>query len=390
VPASRSTPLHLGSFIALGCSTLILAPSLETFRLGAHVTKGTIGVLFTAGAVGYMLGSMAAGRLLAIRKAHHVLAAGTFIAAATLIGLTAVHHLVALMALQFVLGAGGGLIDVTGNSVVLWEHKGGAVMNALHLFFGIGATLAPVIVSRSLAWTDGLRAGYLVVALTLVAFGVWALLLPGPENPHEVGSRGFPAGRMRLLGLGLCFFVAYVGLEVGFIAWIFDYGVAKGLDRNSQASWLGTAFLASFTVGRLISVPLATRLTPKRTMFTDLGLCTLGMFVMIAGRNSLPPMWIGTIIFGLGTASMFPTMLSLAEPNLPSTSAVTSSFLIGSSIGSMSIPWLIGAAVDRNGTNVLPIAMLIGIAACLAAVLTFLRLAEKLGAATVRVESVGV
>jgi MFS transporter, FHS family, Na+ dependent glucose transporter 1 len=368
--------LHLGSFIALGCSALILAPSLETFRLGAHVTKGTIGVLFTAGAIGYMLGSMAAGRLLAVRKAHHVLAAGTFVSAATVIGLTFAHHLVALMALQFVLGAGGGLIDVTGNSVVLWMHKGGAVMNALHLFFGVGATLAPVIVSRSLAWTGGLRAGYVLVALALVGFGVWALALPGPENPHEVGSRGFPAGKMRLLALGLAFFVAYVGLEVGFIAWIFDYGVAKGLDRNSQASWLGTAYLASFTIGRLISVPLATRLTPKRTMFTDIALCVAGMFVMIVGHNAQAPMWLGTIIFGLGTASMFPTMLSLTEPYLPSTSAVTSSFLIGSSIGSMSLPWLIGVLIEHNGARVLPIAMLVGVAACTAAVVFFLRWAN--------------
>jgi MFS transporter, FHS family, Na+ dependent glucose transporter 1 len=373
VPTTRSTTLHLGSFIALGCSTLILAPSLETFRVGAGVSKGAIGVLFTAGAVGYMIGSMVAGRLLASRKAHHVLATGTFIAAGMLVGLTSVHHLAALILLQLGLGAGGGLVDVTGNSVVLWQHKGGAVMNALHLFFGVGATLAPVIVSRSLAWTNSLRAGYLLVAIVLIGFGVWALLLTGPENPHEVGSRGFPAGKMRLVVLGMAFFVAYVGLEVGFIAWIFDYGVAKGLDRNSQASWLGTAFLASFTVGRLISVPMATRLSPRRAMFADLGLCALGMAVMIAGRDALAPMWIGTVIFGLGTASMFPTMLSLVEPYIPSTSAVTSSFLIGSSIGSMTIPWAIGVLIERNGARTLPFTMLVGIVGCTLAVAFFLR-----------------
>jgi MFS transporter, FHS family, Na+ dependent glucose transporter 1 len=372
----RSTSLHLGSFIALGCASLILAPSLETFRIGAGVTKGQIGVLFTAGAIGYLLGSLVAGRLLANRRAHHVLASGLLLSAVVLVGLTTVHKIAPLIALQALLGAGGGLVDVTGNSLVLWVHKGGPIMNALHLFFGIGATLAPVVVGRSLAWTDGLRAGYLVVAALLVAFAVWSLIEASPPNPHEVGSRGFPAGKTGLIAIVVMFFVLYVGLEVGFIGWIIDYGVSHGFTRV-KATWLNTAYLASFTVGRAISIPVASRFSPKQVMFCDLALCVVAMVVMLGGRDSDAALWIATALFGLGTASMFPTMMSLSEPHIPSTGAVTSSFLIGASLGSMSVPWTIGALIDHLGATTLPIAMLICSIACAAVVALFLRTATR-------------
>jgi MFS transporter, FHS family, Na+ dependent glucose transporter 1 len=378
----RSTSLHLGSFIALGCASLILAPSLETFRVGAGVTKGQIGVLFTAGAIGYLLGSFAAGRLLANRAAHHVLAGGLLLSAAVLVGLTAVHNIVPLIALQIVLGAGGGLVDVTGNSLVLWVHKGGPIMNALHLFFGIGATLAPVVVGRSLAWTDSLRAGYFVVAALLVAFAVWSLVEASPPNPHEVGSRGFPAGKSGLLAIAVMFFVLYVGLEVGFIGWIIEYGVSHGFTR-AKATWLNTAYLASFTVGRAISIPVASRFSPKQVMFSDLGLCVVAMTVMIAGRDSSAMLWVATALFGLGTASMFPTMMSLTEPHIPSTGAVTSALLIGSSIGSMSIPWTIGALIDHLGPTTLPVIMLISTGLCAGVIVLFLRAAGDRGDADV-------
>lgn len=367
-----------------GCAALILAPSLETFRVKAGVSTGQIGVLFTAAAVGYLVGSLLAGRLLAAVPGHHVIAGGLTIAAVMLLALPSTASLVAMVALQVLLGVGGGLVDVAANALVLWTHRGGAVMNALHLCFGIGATVAPVIVGRSLAWTDSLRLGYGIVAVAMLGFAVWAVTLASPTSPHEELDRHIPEGKGPLLVLGVLFFVAYVGIEIGFIGWIFDYGVANGLDRSTEATWLGTAFLAAFTFGRLLSIPLGARVSPRMVMAADLAACTLGMVVLLVGRDSVAAMWVGTIIFGLGTASMFPTMLSLAEPYLPSTGAVTSLFLGGASAGSMTVPWLIGVLIERQGTDMLPVVMLVGTAACGVSVIAFLRLAVRQTARQVR------
>jgi len=374
---ARSTPLHLGAFIVLGSGTLLLGPSLDSLRDAAGVSKSRIGLLFTATAIGYLLGSLAAGRVLQRQPAHRVLAIGAFIMSAALLSITTVHALGTLALFEALLGLGAGLVDVTGNTVVLWIHKGGPIMNALHLCFGIGATLAPVLVGRSLAWSDGIAWAYVIVAAAFAVLGLLALSRPSPTDPHMVGERGLPSGKGKLVALGVAFFVSYVGVELGFSGWIFDYGVARGLDRVGQASWLGTGFLAAFTLGRLLSIPIAGRLRPLAVLGGDVLLCVVGLAILLMGRSDLAAMWAGTVVFGLGTASMFPTMLSLAEPHIPSTSAVTSAFLVGAALGSMFVPWIIGALIDRSGASAMPWVVLAGTVICALVIVAFDRTAKR-------------
>jgi fucose permease len=361
----------------LGCAVLLLGPSLETFRIGAGVSTGRIGILISAGSIGYLLGSVLCGRLLQHFLAHRMLSAGLLTIGGTLAALAFVHSLVGLVALQAIMGLGGALVDVTGNTVVLWVHKGGPILNALHLAFGVGGIFAPIIVSRSLAWTGGIRAGYLFLAAVVSAMSLAIVVKPSPPNPHEEGQRGFPAGRGALLALAMVWFISYAWVEVGFISWIFEYGAARGLNRLTQASLLGTGFLVAFSVGRLVSIPMATRASPRDIMFGDLGLCVIGLGVMLVGGRNVPAMWAGTILFGLGTASMFPIMMSLAEPHIPSTSTVTSTFLVGSSIGTIFLPLIIGALIERNGPVALPAMILTGTVVNGAIVLAFLGLARR-------------
>ena len=118
-------------------------------------------------------------------------------------------------------------------------------MNALHLCFGLGATTAPILVNRSLAWNNSIRGAYLIVAAVVVALAVVIGRRPSPPDPHDdVSGSGIPKGKGLQVGLVVLFFMAYVGVELGFVSWIFEYGVARGLDRQREASWLGSGFLA--------------------------------------------------------------------------------------------------------------------------------------------------
>jgi fucose permease len=371
-----STSFHLGAFVLLGCSVLMLGPSLDTFRVGAHVTLSKIGLLVAATSIGYLLGSVVTGRLLQSQPAHRTLGGGMLIVAAALISLTTVHGLVGLAIFECLLGFGGSMVDVTGNTVVLWVHKGGPVMNALHLAFGLGGILGPIVVSRSLIWSGGIRAGYLVVAAVLIALAITILLRPSPDNPHEEGERGFPKGVTRLIVLAVLFFVSYAWLELGFATWIFTYGAARGMDPLRGAAWLGTGFLASFSIGRMIAIPVSAKVAPKMVMLADFIITAAGLLVLLAGGRNHVAMWAGTALVGVGVASMFPSMLSLTEPNIPSTSAVTSTFLVGSSIGSIFLPPLIGALIDRNGPVAMPQMVLAGTFVCAFIVFLFVRSAQ--------------
>jgi fucose permease len=73
----------------------------------------------------------------------------------------------------------------------------------------------------------------------------------------------------------------------------------------------------------------------------------LALLVMLP--NSIPVLWIGTIGFGFFIASMIPSSFNLAERRMPITSQVSSTFLVGGSLGSMTLPWLVGQLYAPNG-----------------------------------------
>jgi fucose permease len=58
-------------------------------------------------------------------------------------------------------------------------------------------------------------------------------------------------------------------------------------------------------------------------------------------------------------ASMFATMISFAETRMRITGKVTSIFLAGSSLGGMTLPWLVGQLFETVGPNAMVWAVLI-------------------------------
>jgi MFS transporter, FHS family, Na+ dependent glucose transporter 1 len=364
---------YLGSFVALGLSTAVVGPSLDKLSQRVSVSKGTIGILLTVGALGYFCGALLAGQLLGRLQANHAAILGV---GGLLIGLmmTAIAPSFWLLVVaQFIFGVGGAGLDVTGNSVILWLHQGGPVMAGLHMCFSLGAILAPNIVAWSLKRTSEVRLSFLLVASLMAVVVITMLLTKAPANPHvnETTTKVALTGRQpQLLGLGVLFYVTAVGVEVSIISWIVDYGVARKLERETTATQLATTFLFAFFIGRLLSVPIAKFGKPFVILLVDLAITMGGLTIMlvVADRQA---MWIGCALVGLGLASLFPAMLSMAEPVLPSTGLVTSSFLAGSSVGSMTFPVAIGYLLTKSGADALPAVMLAGSAACLVTVLAF-------------------
>ncbi len=61
-------------------------------------------------------------------------------------------------------------------------------------------------------------------------------------------------------------------------------------------------------------------------------------------------LWLGTILIGLGLASVFPTALTFGDTLLVTSGTVTGWFLVGTSIGAMTLPWLIGQVFESAGS----------------------------------------
>lgn len=344
---------YLGAFAVHGTAVMLLGPSISTLHATTGISTARLGLLFSAVSVGYLLGVVASGRLVEHTSVHRVLAAGLVTMGAAVVFVPHAASLAALVVLEFGIGCGIGLLEVPCNSAILWTRGGGALLNALHAAYAVGAILGPLVVGRSLAWTGGLTTGYSLVAVVSLLPLVLLRRGSAPTNPHTAARRGVPAGSRRIVAVITAFFLAYVGAEATFSGWIYRYGELRHVVRGAAAPFLGAAFLAAFAVGRLSGIVVSQRLGALAMLHVDHVVAALGVVVLAVGHSNAMAVWIGTALVGLGVASMFASMLGVAEECAPTTGTITSIYLVGASVGGIVIAGSMGAAFDEWGAGAL-------------------------------------
>jgi FHS family Na+ dependent glucose MFS transporter 1 len=217
-------------------------------------------------------------------------------------------------------------------------------MNGLHAFFGVGAFIAPLIVAQVLSATGDIYWVYWSFAILALPLAAWIWKLPSPASravPVQYEKSSFPV--LPVLIMVLCF-VLYVGSEAGYGAWIYTYAFTLNFGTEVTAAYLTSAFWGSFTLGRLLGIWISTKAKPLTILYLDFAGCILsvGLIILFPGSSSM--LWIGTILFGLAQASIFPTFMNLAEERMHITGTVAGLFLVGAGAGGMLLPWLIGQA----------------------------------------------
>ena len=302
-----------------------------------------VSILFSTKAAGYLLGSVVGGRLYD-RLPGHVVAMAAILGIAGTLALTPIIPLLWVLAVVlFVLGMVEGALDVGCNALLVWVHGSGVgpYMNALHFFFGIGTFLSPIIIAQSVLRSGEITWGFWVIAVIMLPVALWVTRTSSPPAPTAESEKG---GRtnLKLLGLIVVFLFAYVGAEVGFGGWVYTYALTQNLADETSGAYLTSAFWGAFTVGRLLSIPIAARVRPRWTLLGDLVGGVLSMVLVLLFPTSSTALWIGAILLGLFVASIFPTMVTLAERRMTLTGTVTSWFFVGASAGAMFLPWLMG------------------------------------------------
>lgn len=348
---SLQTAAYFAIFIGLGMTAASLGPTLPGLAAHTGSDLGQISFLFTSRALGYLLGSLRGGRAYDRLPGHSLigillLAMGALIA---LVPLSALLWLVTL--LLFAVGLAEGAIDVGGNTLLVWVHqkKVGPFMNALHFFFGIGALIAPIIAAQALLRSNDINWVYWLLALYLLPIALLTFRLPSPKAPPAVQSNPNTIPQPGLVGLMVLFFIFYVGAETSFGGWVFTYATVKGLADPAGAAYLTSLYWGVFTIGRLVSIGLASRLKPQTMLAGDLVGCLLSLGLVLAFPASLTALGIGTALLGFSTASMFPSMLVYAEKRMALSGRITSWFFVGGGIGGMFLPWLTGQLFDQIG-----------------------------------------
>ncbi len=347
------------SFIALGLAAAVLGPTLPGLAQQTGSQIGQIGILFTAQALGNMISSFVSGRLLDRFPAHPLIAV-QLLSIAIMLALTPfAGRLVWLAAIMFVMGAGMGTLDVSGNALLawIWRQDVAPKLNALHFFFGLGALIAPLVAAQAITRTSAIAPTYWLLAACVLPLAFIFLRLASPPHDHAAGqAAAAPPPLLPLLSLVAVFFF-YVGAELSFGGWIYTYAVETGLATAAAAGYLTSLYWGALTLGRLLTIPVANRIRPRYLLMVDIAgmFASLGLLAVGAGAPAL--VWLAAFGMGLAAANVFPTLISMAGHNMSLTGSTTRWFLIGSSLGSITIPYLVGQLFARTGPGMMVVCL---------------------------------
>jgi MFS transporter, FHS family, Na+ dependent glucose transporter 1 len=343
---------YYASFVALGLTTAVIGPTLPSLAVHTGTQLREVSFLFTARSLGYLLSSLIGGRAYDRFPGHVVLAVFLLILSGTAFITPLVPILWVLAAVLLVMGIGEGGTDVGGNTLLVWIYrdKVGSFMNGLHFFFGVGAFLSPIIVAWAIRISGDITWGYWTLALLVLPIVIWLLKLSSPQILAE------PEGGLQInhnyimIAFVMFFLFLYVGAEVSYGGWVFTYSVRRlGLSETSNAAYLTSAFWGALTMGRLFSIPLALRFRPRVILLVDLIGCLVSVGSVLLWPDSVTTIWIGTLGLGLFMASIFPTTLTWAGRHMKMTGQVTGWFFVGTGLGGMVLPWLIGQPFEQIG-----------------------------------------
>ena len=357
LPKARKLRIAAGyyaTYVLLGLMLTCIGPSLDALQAQSRSSTQTIALLFTANSLGYIAGSLLAGRLYARIAGNRVLSTALLILAPLTLTVPWLGSPGLLMLVFALIGVALGVMDVGGNTLIVWLYRADVppYMNALHLSFAVGAFIGPLVFDRFAVATGNAATTFWLLAALMVPVAFWLARLPNPDSPGAAQPTRDGQGVLRryawLIGLIALFFFMHMGAELAFGGWIYTYA-DEATGSGTTARVINSAFWGGLVVGRLVAIPLAVRLSPRAMLQLDLLGAVLSLALLVMLPDSIPALWIGTIGFGFSIASMIASSFNLAERRMPITSQVSSAFLVGGSLGSMTLPWLVGQLLVPYG-----------------------------------------
>lgn len=251
-----------------------------------------------------------------------------------------------------VLGIGWGFYNTTGNVIMNDATKGdGKAMLLLHMSFGVGAFISPLIfgflMKLSLTW----RSFYLLLAVfSALSFAV-NLRLELPELvDEEVKKSKLNQLDLKKIGLFMAILFFYVGVENGFSGWMTSYiKESTSIDDTSTQSLLSVLWL-TMILGRLGIGLLGSKISKVFMIFISSISLIVGMLLFIVS-NTWMPILISVIIIGASMSGIYPLTLADANPYIKGSGLATALVISGGGMGASSIPYLSGKFADIWGTE---------------------------------------
>lgn len=333
------------TFLLMGLVVSAYGPLLEhlTVRFGVSLPEAgaVISVHFAGGLVGV---------LVAMRTLVLLAGRSTVVAAITVVGLGCAAVALApswplFLGGVFVIGLGFGALVIALNQLVAYSEgaRRTALLNGLNGMYSAGAVAGPILVA---AFAQAHFA-----TLYLLAAAMALVLIPGNAGiegrlPVSAGPRGRPG---LLVGIFVCAFVFYVGIENGAGGWITSNLESTGLGSGAAAA-VTSGFWLAVVIGRIL-VSLVPQSVPESGIVLG-GSAAAVVCLLAASIRPLAP--VAFVLAGLAIAPIFPTAIVWLARLRPGDSRATAWLYPAASVGGIAGPGAIGVVVGGFGVRWVP------------------------------------
>ncbi|MCH1626460.1 MFS transporter [Ferdinandcohnia quinoae] len=312
------------AFISLGLPDSLLGVTWPLMQPEFGVPLETAGWLFMTIAGCTIISSLASGVILKRFGTGNVTFVSCLMTAVALLGFNFGPSLFWLIICAIPLGLGAGAIDAGLNNYVAVHYKAHH-MSWLHCFWGVGATLGPIIMAQFISGQEGSwRTGYLTIAgiqfvLVVVLFftlPLWKKVAAISENSadaklefvdNEVAKNIKP---LNISGVkpALLTFLFYCGAEATVGLWGSSFLVnVKDLSPSVAAKWV-SLYYAGITIGRFITGFITLKVDNRTLIRSGQMLALFGTVFLLLPLPAIFSL-VGFILIGLGLAPIFPCMI---------------------------------------------------------------------------------
>lgn len=321
------------AFISLGLPDSLLGvawPLIQTEFQTPLDAAGLISMIISAGTI---ISSLLSGKVTSFMSTGKVTLISCIMTAGALLGFSMVPSFIWFIVFALPLGLGAGSVDAALNNYVATHYKSHH-MSWLHCFWGVGATLGPMIMSLFIIHRNSWRNGYsavsiiqfILVFILLISLPLWdrmekarhksspeeSITENDGEDPGIMSTTetGIKTNALHIKGVkyALIAFLFYCAIEITMGLWGSSFLTRiKGIDAATAAQWV-SLYYAGITVGRFVSGFVTMRMS-NRTLIRcgQLTIFVGILFILIP----LPDVFslIGFILTGLGCAPIYPCMI---------------------------------------------------------------------------------
>ena len=353
------------SFISLGLPDSLLGSAWPVMRVQLAAPLSFAGVISMIIAAGTIVSSLLSERLTRRLGTGLVTAGSVALTAAALFGFSVSPSLAALCLWAVPYGLGAGAIDAALNNYVAL-HYSSRHMSWLHCFWGVGASISPYIMAAALSRTGQWQLGYRAVSLIQIVLTVLLFLSlplwrktaagePAGDNAPLLGLRG----AVRIPGVPniLLAFFAYCGAETTAGLWASSYLAGVRGVAPETAAGFASLFYLGITFDRFLNGFVADRLGDRRMIRIGALVMGAGTLLILLPLPSPLPALAGLLIFGLGCAPVYPSIIHATPLNFGAekSQAIIGVQMASAYVGTTFMPPLFGLLANAISLRLFPL-----------------------------------